>query len=187
MSLENEEMTAEEIQEEVEDLRDAYWNNRCGDPDISFGASEIEWLNAHSPGTLQTWEAEWDANHRNPTRQEIVQKMNYRMRGQAQWARDFDIGLRQILATAVTLPTGTDYGEHFNLDKRLELFWYFRADRNANPLSRPSAQRIEEQYPEETREQDRPWGQRSGEIAAVRWLSNEDRQCAEEWFPELDS
>ena len=185
MSSENE-FTAEEIAEEVSGLYDSFWNNRSGNPDIPFGTSEIEWLNTHAPGTLQTWETEWDERHRKPTRQEIIQKMNHRMEGTGQWVTDFDNGLRQTLATAITLPEDTDYEVYFNLYKMFDLFWYFRADRNANPLSRPSAQRIEEQYPEET-QQDRSWGERSGEIAAVRWLANEDRQNAEEWFPELDS
>ena len=31
------------------------------------------------------------------------------------------------------------------------------------------------------------WGKISGEIAAIRWLMNDDRDTADEWFPDGDS
>ena len=67
------------------------------------------------------------------------------------------------------------------------LFWYFRADRHANPVSRPAALAIEAEYPKTDGYNTKTWGQRSGEIAAVRWLADEDRQCADDFFPMLDS
>ena len=188
MSLsENEELTAEEIQEEVAGLCDDFWNNRSGDPDIHFGTSEIAWLRKYSPGTYETWQAAWDARHRKPTRSEIVQKMNYHMGlGGDDYADPFNDGLRQILAEAITLPRDTDYAAHFEQKKLERLRWYFRLNRHDNPVSRPSALDIEALFPEET-QQDVPWGVRSGQVAAVRWLTDEDRQCAEDFFPMLDS
>ena len=98
----------------------------------------------------------------------------------------FNDALRQTLAAALTLPRETDYAEHFNYSKKFDLFWYFRVDRLANPFSRPSALLIELRFPDDI-EIDVPWGFRSGEIATIRWLMDEDRKCAEDFFPMLDS
>ena len=160
-------------------LCDAFWNDCLEDEDRA-------WLEENAPGTLETWQAEWDARHRKPTREEIILKMNFRMVGQGEWVTQFNDALRQTLAAALTLPRETDYAEHFNYSKKFDLFWYFRADRQANPVSRPSALRIEADYPEDV-EIDVPWGFRSGEIATIRWLMDDDRQCAEDFFPDLDS
>ena len=66
------------------------------------------------------------------------------------------------------------------------LFWYFRSNRHVNPVSRPAAIEIEAEYPE-CDNNTKSWGERSGEIAAVRWLSDEDRSAAEDFFPNTDS
>ena len=112
--------------------------------------------------------------------------MNYRFSGTGEWDTEFNDAIRQTLAAALTLPRETDYAEHFNFSKKFDLFWYFRADRQATPASRPCALRIMFAYPEDINI-DVPWGFRSGEIAAIRWLMDEDRQCAEDFFPDLDS
>ena len=98
----------------------------------------------------------------------------------------FAIGLRRILGEAITLPRNTDYGSHFNLDKMSKLYWYHRTDRHTDPRSRPAALRIEEQYPTEPAAGANLF-ERRGEIAATRWLSDEDRQSADNFFPYLDS
>ena len=176
-------MTPEEISEEVSSLCDAFWNQQLTEEDRT-------WLEENSPGTLDAWQVEWDAVHRPPTRMEIIQKMNCRLDFGGHEARcvtaGFAIGLRRILGEAITLPRDTDYAEHFNLDKMSSLYWYHRTDRHTHPRSRPAALRIEEQYPVET-SAGANWFERRGEIAATRWLSDEDRQCADDFFPMLDS
>ena len=168
-----------DLQQKVAELCDAFWNDCLEEEDR-------EWLRENVSGTLETWQAEYAERHRKPTREEIILKMNYRFSGTGDWVTQFNDALRQTLAAALTLPRETDYAEHFNYSKKFDLFWYFRADRLANPFSRPSALLIELRLPDDI-EIDVPWGFRSGEIAAILWLMDEDRQDAEDFFPMLDS
>jgi hypothetical protein len=174
-------LTAEEIAEEVDYLSDTFWNEGLDDGQLAF-------MTQHAPETLIEWQTDYAARHRPPTRQEIVQKMNSPAYPDDGWESTFQVGLRHILGHAICLPRDTDYAAHFNLEKRSRLFWYNRMDRHTcyGGQSRASALAIEADYPQEVNE-DIPWGRRSGEIAAVRWLSNSDRQAADEWFPMLDS
>jgi hypothetical protein len=122
------------------------------------------------------------------TRQEIVQKMNFRMSSGGWYANNFNIGLREVLSKALTLPQDTNYASHFAADEiRLyDLRRYFRGYGNADKRGR-----IEEQYPEclvevTDEEANARWGQLAGRHAATRWLAEEDRQCADDWFPFTD-
>jgi hypothetical protein len=129
--------------------------------------------------------------HRNVSRTDIVQKMNYREGPAGYWYADnFNIGLREVLGQALTLPrttTGPEYRTHFDEEKLFSLRHYFRG--HGTPESRA---RIEAAYPEECsrevtdNEADIRWGELAGKHAAVRWLAGENRQCAEDWFPFLD-
>ena len=126
-----------------------------------------------------------------PTRAEIVQKMNFRL-GEGDsadcFSLNFDIGLREVLSKALTLPQDTNYASHFAADEiRLyDLRCYFRGYGTAR-----QRERKEDMYPECLREvtdeeADIRWGQLAGEHAAVRWLQDTDRKTAEEWFPFID-
>lgn len=173
--------TEEEIAEEVDYLSDTFWNEGLDDGQLAF-------MTQHAPDTLAEWQTNYAARHRPPTRQEIVQKMNADVCTCGCEANHFQIGLRNILGQAICLPRDTEYAAHFNLEKRSRLFWYHRMDRHTSygGRSRAGAIAIEADYPQEVNE-DIPWQRRCGEIAAVRWLSESDRQTADEWFPMLDS
>ena len=83
---------------------------------------------------------------------------------------------------------------------RFDLRWYFRgywlqADTFAPDIGRgclESKARVEAKYPEECfrevsdDESNERWGLLAGKHAAVRWLSETDRSCAEDFFPFLD-
>ena len=99
----------------------------------------------------------------------------------------FNIGLKDTLSEALALDH-IDYETHFEYEKKDKLFWYFRSDRRGTP-GETVAIRIEQMYPDEVAAgvDDKRWGIRSGEIAAIKWLMEEDRECADDWFPFLDS
>jgi len=114
--------------------------------------------------------------------------MNYRQGPLGVFADNFSIGLREILAQAITLPrttTGEEYKEHFDEERFLEMRRYYRGYDNHR------AEEREEKYPEllddlSDDEMNARWGQLSGKHAGVRWLAKEDRSAAEDFFPSLD-
>jgi len=181
-------MTTTLTEDEMNEFRDEYFNT---DGDLSEESRRT--LEEH-PTQRNELQAEWDHAHRFISRQDIIQKMNYRHSDDGcgfpadDFGRGFDIGLRNILGQALALPrttTDDEYATHFNLEKRSTLFWYFRAQR-----SKSLRDRIEAQYPDETSHKfdtDEQWAIRSGEIATVRWLSESNRDAAEAVFPCLDS
>jgi hypothetical protein len=99
-----------------------------------------------------------------PTREEIVQKMNYAPPSDYEilnYRRDFQIGLRRILAKAITCDRTEDYAAYFGLHDVTDEWC--------------------------SGDYECPYGEKAGEIAAVRWLAEEDRSAAEDFFPMLDS
>lgn len=131
------------------------------------------------------------------TRQAIITKMNY-VSGDSEYEDGFKAGLRDILGTALTRPLNTDWYQFFNEKRVFDYRWYFRCDRRAlaetcvPDIRRgclAAVERIETDYPgiEEEPMSDRIWGDLAGRHAAIRWLGEEDRQCAEDWFPFLDT
>ena len=121
-----------------------------------------------------------------PTRQEIIEKMNYRMTPPDWYATAFAVGLRCVLGKALTLPRDTDYDQHFNESKVFDLRRYFRGYGSEEERIRKEAL-----YPECLREvtddeADARWGQLAGKHAAIRWLTDEDREAAEDFFPFTD-
>ena len=102
------------------------------------------------------------------------------------YEQNFGIGLRSVLSRALTMPRDTDYYQVFGEEeKRLcDLRWFYRGDRGAARRATFLAQ-----YPEEDGDgiSDERWGQLAGKHAAVRWLIEEDRECADRYFPFLDT
>jgi hypothetical protein len=141
------------------------------------------------PEVVDNLRAVWAHRHRLVSRQDIIQKMNYRqLPAGERYANNFNIGLRDVLAEALTLPrttTGQQYKEHFNFEK----LWDMR--RYMHGYDEDKAEEREQMYPEllddlTDDERDARWGQLSGKFATVRWLFEEDRRTAEQWFPFLD-
>ena len=109
-----------------------------------------------------------------PSRQEIIQKMNYNHAREHNFSPDrvargdyrmFDVSVRETLASALTLPRNTAYAEHFNLQvvrQNAQTFDNFFGDRNEE------------------------WEQLNGKLAAVEWLVEPNRELAEDEFPCMD-
>lgn len=119
--------------------------------------------------------------------------------GQTDYDKGFNAGLKKILISARSqdLMT-TDWYTFFDEKRIFDYRWYLRCDRRelaetCEPDIRrgclASVERIEAAYPEilEVECDDRFWGELSGKHAAIRWLGEEDRQCAEDEFPFLDT
>ena len=135
------------------------------------------------------------------TRAAITTKMNYSYPGpQGEYSVGFNNGLRETLATALTRQLNTDWHVFFNEAKIFDTRWYFRCDRreraNRNAVTPEtrrrilaSVNRIEAENPGiENRElTDLEWGELAGKHAAVRWLGEEERQAAEDFFPDCDT
>ena len=135
------------------------------------------------------------------TRAEIIAKMNYTMESAdvPDFGLGFNAGLRDILGTALTKDlTTTDWYTFFDEKRIFDFRWYLRCDRRSGAENYAqdiregvlaSVDRIEAAYPEilEVELDNRYWGELAGKHAAIRWLGEEDRQCAEEWFPCLDT
>lgn len=135
----------------------------------------------------------WGPPATYPSVKDIEVKLSYRCPnthpGEA-WRTGFHQGLREILERALQLPRDCDYARYFELPKWDDLFWFLRADRGLG------GERISLKYPDEIAEWYRKaegtdsmilWGDLSGRIAAMRWLSDPSRQLAEQVFPDLDS
>ena len=134
---------------------------------------DLAWIQANRPTLLAEWEAEFARDNRPPTRQEIVQKMNFRAHGysdggSADFERGMNAGVRAILAEAITMPRDTDYQEHFNAGPALRN--YTNVPRSALPAG-PDV--------------DEWWGVQSGRVAALRWLVELNREFADRCFPNL--
>ena len=142
---------------------------------------------------------EYVGDFRAPTRQEIVQKMNYRMAGEGDYYRGFHDGLRETLAVALTIPS-FEYATHFNEKRLFDMRWYLRMDRRANAMNKApevratilaACDQIEADFPEVLNyldvDADRRWGNLAGQHAAVRWLQEEDRNTANDFFPCTDT
>jgi hypothetical protein len=176
-----------DVLEELEAFQEEFFNNNgeIYDADLAIKFPEV----------VADLQRDWIYMHRLVSRQDIISKMNYRMSADeaAPWfAPNFQTGLRNILSQAITMPrstTGAQYAARFELEKKSRLFWYFRAPRNEDAMNEIEAAFPEEDFelPDSDAESDRRWALRSGEIAAVRWLAEEDRSAAEDFFPMLDS
>ena len=150
----------------------------CNDDPTALNEDDLAWIQANRPTLLAEWEAEWKAefarNNRPPTRQEIIQKMNFRAHGysdegSADFERGMNAGVRAILAEAITLPRDTDYAAHFHAGPAL---WnYTHVPRSALPAGP---------------ELDEWWGLQNGRVAALRWLVEDNREGADRYFPNLD-
>jgi hypothetical protein len=133
-------------------------------------------------------EAVWAYWHRAVSRQDIVQKMNYRMqRHTDEWNTGFDNGMREVLAVAITMPRTTTYAqyrERFNYEKVFEMMRYHRGHDQHLQEER------EGEYPEllDLTDDNRAakYGELSGKLATIRWLTDKNRKYAEEEFPFLD-
>ena len=132
------------------------------------------------------------------TRALIIAKMNYTFDSDGGFGRGFNAGLREILGMALTKDLTTDWYAFFDEKRVYDYRWYFRCDRReaaahyAQDIRErilANVDRIETAYPEilEVELSHRYWGKLSGMHAAIRWLGESDRQCAEEWFPCLDT
>ena len=172
------------VLERIEYLRDDFFD--------SEGAVEDDDLETEFPEIVENWRKIWAHRHRLVSQEDILQKMNYKMAGNPKWYADnFDIGFRDVLTRALTLPsttTGVQYRAYFNEEKLCSLRWYFRRDRDSK-----SCKEIEALWPEEclrevtAEENDARWGHLAGKHAAVRWLGERNREFAEESFPDLDT
>ena len=93
-------------EEFVESLHEEWYNS-----EKSLDADDLAWIQANRPNLLVEWEAEWVRDNRPPTRQEIVQKMNFHADGfgDDDFERGMDAGIREMLGEALTLPRDTDY------------------------------------------------------------------------------
>ena len=127
------------------------------------------YLRTHYPGTLERWQEEFARTHRPPTREEIIQKMNYRASGwdDVDFERGMEVGVRRILAEALTRPRDEDYFAYFCDGDPTNITDHHRPNLPQGPA-------LQEW-----------WGKRSGEAAAIRWLVEQDREAADEWFPML--
>jgi hypothetical protein len=172
------------VLEQLQDFQDEFYTNNGNVDEIE---TDIDMLDF--PEVLANLRAVEAHQHRAVSRQDIIQKMNYRqLPAGERYADNFNIGLRDVLAEALTLPrttTGQQYKEHFNYEK----LWDTR--RYLCGYDEDKAEEREQMYPEllddlTDDERDARWGQLAGKFAAVRWLFAEDRSCAEQWFPFLD-
>ena len=102
------------------------------------------------------------------------------------FGKGFELGKNRVLEEALTLPKSTDFWMHFDGDKVSDLFWYFRAPRGeyGKEIERKYKTEINENYTQIDAGANSMvlWGERSGEIAAIRWLVDD----VGEW-PDLDS
>ena len=125
------------------------------------------------------------------TRSEIIAKMNYTYESVDDYGLGFNAGLRDILGTALTKDlTTTDWYTFFDEKRVFDYRWYLRCDRGEpHEHLLVNVNRIEATYPEifEVECDDRFWGELAGKHAAIRWLGEDDRQCAEEEFPFTDT
>ena len=125
------------------------------------------------------------------TRAEIIAKMNYTYETANDFGLGFNAGLRDILGTALTKDlTTTDWYTFFDEKRVFDYRWYLRCDRlEPHEHLLGNVNRIEAAYPEilEVELDNRFWGELAGKHAAIRWLGEENRQCAEDWFPCLDT
>ena len=70
--------------------------------DGRLGKEDLVWLEENHPTLIAGWEEEWTLRHRHPTRQEIVQKMNFRADfGDEDFRRGMNVGVRGLLAEAI--------------------------------------------------------------------------------------
>ena len=126
----------------------------------------ISWIEANHPDLI----AEWKARYRPPTRQEIVQKMNFRADfGDEDFRRGMNAGVRGLLGEAITLPRDTDYALYFEAGPDLINFTRVRAP------DLPQGPEIQKW-----------WGTQSGRAVAIRWLVEVDRKLADRLFPDVE-
>ena len=138
------------------------------------------------------------------TRAEIIAKMNYTMESAdvPDYGLGFNAGLRDILGTALTKDLRTtDWYAFFDEKRFFDYRWYLRCDRRSGAEDHApdvrerilaSVDLIEATYPEilEVELDNRFWGELAGKHAAIRWLGDVRLvgfQCAEDWFPCLDT
>lgn len=114
---------------------------------------------------IEALEDEWNAKFRPPTRQEIVQKMNYRHINYKGVATVFNCALRETLSEALTIPRDTSYAEHFNLVELTERC------RTCDNFFGDNLQ----------------WPVLHGKLAAVRWLAEINREFADAEFPDMNT
>ena len=163
-------MTPEDYGMTEEDFIIALHDDWCNQDKI-LNAEDLAWLATNRPGLIAEWEALWVRENRPPTREEIVEKMNYRAGNweDVDFERGMNAGVRELLAEALTKPRDTDYATYFDAGRYLVNYTNVPA-----PDMLPGAE-VQEW-----------WGVQSGKAAALRWLTEQNRDFADDLFPCLD-
>ena len=133
---------------------------------------------------------------RNPTRLEILEKMNHeecKPSLGAEYTKQFSVGLQGVLYRALALPRDIIYSHHFKTDGyEQKIRMYFKGEGDSeSPEERLAMRAIEEMniaedHPEIADLCEEKFEATLGYLDGKRWLTEQDRDAADACFPSLE-
>ena len=137
---------------------------------------------------------------RNPTRLEMLEKMNHKECSPSlgvEYTKNFTVGLQGVLNQAFALPRDIDYSQHFSTsayEKKIRMYFKGEGD-SESPEERLRMRVIDEMNIAEDHPEiealceekfESTLGYLDGKTAAIRWLTEQDRDAADACFPSLE-